>query len=697
MSENSEFEELEILRYEALRQQALHNHSNAIDLLQRILREERKRENVESLTYLRLGLSNLVLQNNDLGLRNIIRAAQIDYHKDFPLRLSSIGYRHLISWYGANPTALEHTIANEHLDFQDYTLGDLIGTFAPALNFDSGLTQRIRTLQEKVLTFEYDEATKILSNIEENYHNLESNTTEFCFYGQILLMKSKSVYAMADTNEDVSESLDLLFMSLFEESVLAQESYSILQTKPAHVLKHQFKADDIFVSGLNRIIQQMDSLQSDPFSDREKQYTSILNRKDVQDGYRPKIAHAIGDLSKHQGEVINLARDSRPRKIENQINKIIKENEQFVEKALLKERVVNHSIANQFIVLRKWNSITPRCIEVKKVTRKRTYTISSLGGGYFLIWNGKGVVVDPGYDFLKNLYDAGYSVNDIDLVIVTHAHDDHSAEIEAIYSIDYKIGKILKQKKDDGTFQNQERELFDYRKRRDGKSIPLISSEGVQIKYSALARNIDKPSMSIAADMISRRQSGYELMKQTLDQLDIDVKWFTTKHNENPWMLNNTGVGIIIELGNPIKFRIGITSDTRNFSSLPYELNNLHLLVAHLGTYMNLNSDHLGVEGASRVLGVCRPELALITEFGQEMNGLRERITKQIIGGMVQITENPIDPSKPLPTVIPGDLQFSVIFSHPLHVRWHGQIQPVLPRLVKFHDDRRSSKLRYAI
>ena len=63
------------------------------------------------------------------------------------------------------------------------------------------------------------------------------------------------------------------------------------------------------------------------------------------------------------------------------------------------------------MVLRKWNSFTPA---IPSAEDER-----SLGGGYFVWHKGKGIVIDPGYNFIENFYDAGCRICDIDTVIIT--------------------------------------------------------------------------------------------------------------------------------------------------------------------------------------------------------------------------------------------------------------------------------------
>ena len=66
---------------------------------------------------------------------------------------------------------------------------------------------------------------------------------------------------------------------------------------------------------------------------------------------------------------------------------------------------------NKLVILRRWQSYNP------SVPRPDRENIP--GGGYFLLWEGKGIVIDPGYNFIQNFYDQGFSLEDIDAIVIT--------------------------------------------------------------------------------------------------------------------------------------------------------------------------------------------------------------------------------------------------------------------------------------
>ena len=111
--------------------------------------------------------------------------------------------------------------------------------------------------------------------------------------------------------------------------------------------------------------------------------------------------------------------------------------------------------ASFLLVLREWNSYTPALPAEEEADR---------GGGYFIRHDGQGIVVDPGYDFIDNLYRAGGNLCDIDHIVVTHAHDDHTAQLESLLMLLHQRNKD----KDKG----------------DKQRIRLYMSQGCQRKFS---------------------------------------------------------------------------------------------------------------------------------------------------------------------------------------------------------------------
>ncbi len=104
--------------------------------------------------------------------------------------------------------------------------------------------------------------------------------------------------------------------------------------------------------------------------------------------------------------------------------------------------------AIEFICLRRYSSFFPFV--------PRPSAFRSLGGGYLLRLHHEddgcprpfGIAVDPGPDFIDNLYRCGFGLGDINMIILTHDHPDHSVDLDPILAL---LGYRMKQ--GDPTYQ----------------------------------------------------------------------------------------------------------------------------------------------------------------------------------------------------------------------------------------------------
>ena len=93
--------------------------------------------------------------------------------------------------------------------------------------------------------------------------------------------------------------------------------------------------------------------------------------------------------------------------------------------------------ALHFQGLQRWNSLTP--------AQGR-----SVGGGYLLYRTDKdgkvdlGIAIDPGFDYVRNLFKMGFSLKDIDIILISHAHADHLWDFESIIQLLHELNKKKK-------------------------------------------------------------------------------------------------------------------------------------------------------------------------------------------------------------------------------------------------------------
>ncbi len=98
-------------------------------------------------------------------------------------------------------------------------------------------------------------------------------------------------------------------------------------------------------------------------------------------------------------------------------------------------------------------SFAPRCAPIPRALTTSDvlahYLLPEVYGAYttslFIRWNGKGVVVNPGKDFLKNFHEAGFSIADIDHVIVSEEMREGYHEVIAIHALNYRVNVFASQ------------------------------------------------------------------------------------------------------------------------------------------------------------------------------------------------------------------------------------------------------------
>lgn len=304
-----------------------------------------------------------------------------------------------------------------------------------------------------------------------------------------------------------------------------------------------------------------------------------------------------------------------------------------------------------FMGLQRWNSQTP------------TLTMSQ-GGGYFLYEQDKdgnvvlGIAIDPGFDFVDNLFHMGFTMHDIDFILLSHAHSDHIRDFEPIIS-----------------------SLLDLRKRKRGamKKIHAVMTWGV---YDRLKHVITNPTLRefLADTYIVDINKDLKPGNRPNDisfrfKKDKDKKGFTSIIDDNDKSQNieiktryayhndfseiSDSYGYIIDFYDGPKnlvYSFGYTGDTKWHSSenIQDKMPEIHTqykecdaVCIHLGALIESENgkrnkfkhykgpecdalieekQHLYLFGLLRYLqniqeNSCKNRLLLISEFGEELKG----------------------------------------------------------------------------
>lgn len=280
----------------------------------------------------------------------------------------------------------------------------------------------------------------------------------------------------------------------------------------------------------------------------------------------------------------------------------IKQRELEYNQYFSRPRTINTS-DSYLSILRRWNSFTPMLPNRESPIR---------GGGYFLVWKGKGIVIDPGFDFMNNFDEQGYSIRDIDAIVITHAHTDHTADFETTLCLKYEL------------------------KTRDPNSpdVDLFLNQGTLHKFIG---------------WISRLQGIGKLVNLNIgdtihpEKYPFTIKATDAKHSE---VIGNNCIGLIFNLmeGSNTVLTLGMTSDTGWSSRIQNQYRKCGLLCAHVGSIgsnefndklplrgkKRLYPEHLGLIGTISTVKVCKSKLAIISEFGEELGKDRFVIAKTL-------------------------------------------------------------------
>jgi len=270
-------------------------------------------------------------------------------------------------------------------------------------------------------------------------------------------------------------------------------------------------------------------------------------------------------------------------KIESISNRMRQNMEKFLRKVdgtTISGTKSDEKIKGRLSVLRRWNSFTPTL---------NSSIHKSKGGGYFLRLTNTnkslGIVIDPGYDFLDNFFSQGYKIGDIDFVLVSHSHPDHTADLPSLLSLLHeKNGKLGKYISDKET---------------NKKNLTLILSPGVFDHYNKIISSSEKELKDIIVVEFKGNEYKEEEYKRNEyktvyeDKLNgIEIKAFETTHQD---LSQFQSLGFIINFKiNGQDAIMGYTGDIKwnsNKLSLPKYLKHLktcNIVCIHLGSLVNM-------------------------------------------------------------------------------------------------------------
>ncbi len=322
----------------------------------------------------------------------------------------------------------------------------------------------------------------------------------------------------------------------------------------------------------------------------------------------------------------------------------------------------------ELISLRRWNSFSPNL---------GSRAAASVGGGYLIRFWVKdryiGIAVDPGYNFLENLFNEGFTIADIDIIVVTHAHPDHTENLTNFFTLLFERNKRMADEEIEvGTDDNAPR---DHR-------VFLLLTEGVFERYESMLPETKTYIRDVvvlkASEWRGSEASGAPVRVWTdkgncCIELDSDMRTGTVKQKDcaavilakRAWHDDLTGhdsIGIVVKYwgeDNQLNI-IGIMGDSKYHRELYLDYKDCSVLVAHLGSliskayykeeekrkhipkeaYVRMiqQEDHLYLPGLTRLICDLANQndnkdfpLLVLSEFGEELRGgLRKDLAKRL-------------------------------------------------------------------
>lgn len=314
----------------------------------------------------------------------------------------------------------------------------------------------------------------------------------------------------------------------------------------------------------------------------------------------------------------------------------------FIKQIFSKEKTITKDTM-ELLILRRWNSYTPMLpdlnIYTDSIRRGKTK-----GGGYFLNCTGYGIVIDPGANFIENFLEKEYSIRDIDMIIITHSHIDHTLELETILTLIFESNENVPE--------------FGYQK------VKVLLNEGSYQKFGKWLSSLNtissfqiiKPSETIHINqnlkIIVTKAFHRDLIEE---ESSIGLKLvFMCENNElSIWITGDTGykpkllegfsegeIDVLIPHLGSIEY--DLLSKSEIFSEFIEDI-----LSNRLDNYFFQN--HLGILGILRIIEELKPKSVVITEWGEELRGQRIQLSN-LINEIVVFSK-----------IIPGDIGMKIL------------------------------------
>jgi hypothetical protein len=266
----------------------------------------------------------------------------------------------------------------------------------------------------------------------------------------------------------------------------------------------------------------------------------------------------------------------------------------------------NEHPKNMFWVLHGWDaSILRNPYQFLSEESRKT------SGGYFLRWNGKGIAINPGLNFMSHFHRAGLHLKEIDYVIVTHPSPEASADLKELHKLYTHLNH---------------------------------SSPQLHVIHYYLVRQIYQDFLPYLKPSFKQQRDSVHALDFYLDSSEVEKVELSPGISLNYFYADpeKEVLGIKLDLtpltsSNKKVRRLGFLSGTPWSPSLANQLGECDLLIAGFGNTtlddchrLKYNDECLGYHGTLSLMQAVNPSLLCCTEFGGREGDIRMEVLKKL-------------------------------------------------------------------
>ncbi len=279
-----------------------------------------------------------------------------------------------------------------------------------------------------------------------------------------------------------------------------------------------------------------------------------------------------------------------------------------------------------FVFLKDWSGSSPYAA----VTKPEEFGGQPIvGGGYFLKWNGRGTVIDPGIGFVTNFLGEPFHSCEVHHVLTTHAHIDHTADLMALQNLHKEYCEALDKHGPTGGTARSSHPLTHFWDRTTFRINPYIPT-------------------------CDAEDGAHELTPSSQPHLPSEAAMtITPLHSQH--CDDSVALLLMMKVGEEERVRIGLTSDAavEAAGSLAKAFQGCDVIILHFSKRHTpdpltgqVKESHLGFEGCIEIIKDTDAQVYVVAEFCAE-DGEDHRIRDtRTIGDLAETQA----------TVVPADI-----------------------------------------